>query len=273
MTEDSDKDPVPGGMVDHLPDEDVSPTAEELAFARAYVSEGDLTPTLIAALFDPDRVAERERISDSRRQRDWPALGRYRRDNAVLVGRSTDVVFIGDSITEMWGAAHPDLFAGSFVNRGISGQTSPQILLRFMADVVALKPRVVHLMCGVNDIAGNTGPTTPEDYRNNVVAMLDLAQAHGITVVLGSVTPITSLIWAPAIRNHREQVARLNRDLGDLARRRGLVQADYHSVLAAEDGAMRAAFTRDGVHPMTRGYDAMRPVAEAALSKALVRTG
>ncbi|HEY9546337.1 MAG TPA: GDSL-type esterase/lipase family protein, partial [Solimonas sp.] len=102
---------------------------------------------------------------------DWPQLGRYRDANRALEGIPQKLVFIGDSITEMWQAADPALFGKGIVNRGISGQTTPQMLLRFMADVVGLRPRAVHLMAGTNDIAGNSGPTCTADYQNNIIAM------------------------------------------------------------------------------------------------------
>src|SRR5690606_2994033 len=121
----------------------------------------------------------------------------------------------------------PDLFSDGVVNRGVSGQTSPQILLRFMADVIALRPRAVHLMCGVNDVAGNTGPTTVDDYKNNILAMLDLASVHGMSVIVGSLTPVGDMPWAPHIGNARERVAEINSWLSNLAEARGLMFVDY----------------------------------------------
>ena len=127
-------------------------------------------------------------------QTDWAWLCRYHAANLALPGGRADIVFIGDSITEGWGHFQPALFTGGIVNRGISGQTSPQLLVRFMADVVALKPRVVHLMIGTNDIAGNTGPTTPEAWKNNVRAMVELARVHDIRVILGSIPPADHML-------------------------------------------------------------------------------
>ena len=227
-----------------------------------------MDPALLARVRDPELIAERARAAELQRATDWPALGPYRRANAEVTG-PVDVVLIGDSITEMWRIAQPDLFSGGVHNRGISGQTSPQILIRFMPDVVALKPRAVHLMCGVNDIAGNTGATTPRDYRNNILAMLDLAKAHGIAVILCSLTPFRTLSWAPEAEDAGPRVAELNRWLKAVSVERGLVHADYFPVLADSDGAMRAEFTRDGVHPGALGYQAMRPVADAAIAEAL----
>lgn len=259
---------APKGMVDALSGNG-GPPADAVAFATAYMTGGEMDPALMARLTDPAYLAERERTKAAQRERDWANLGYYRDDNAALAGQATQVVFMGDSITEMWRIAQPALFTGGVVNRGISGQTSPQMLLRFMADVIALKPRVVHLMCGVNDIAGNTGPTTPDDYRNNVRAMLDLAKAHGIAVVLAGLTPITALPWSPEVRDPRGRSAELNGWLGELAAERGLVHADYRPVLVDAEGALRADLTRDGVHPGAQGYALMRPVLDAALAKAL----
>lgn len=260
-------DPV--GMVDRLPEEAGGPTEEGMAFARAYLADGEMDPAVVARIMDPDAAAERQRLAAEKKTRDWPALGYYRAANAALADARADVVFIGDSITEMWAVSQPDLFTGGVVNRGISGQTSPQILLRFMADVVALKPRAVHILCGANDVAGNTGPTTPEDYQRNVIAMTDLAQANGIAVILAGMTPVTSFTWAPLVQNPRERVIALNRWLADAAAERGLIHADYAAVLADADGALNPDLTRDGVHPTSRGYAVMRPIGEGAIATAL----
>ena len=253
------------GMVDDLPGYGAA-SDDELAFARAYLADGEMDPAVMAMLANPARIAERDRIKAQRRADDFAALGHYRDANAALAGQPVDVVFIGDSITEMWPIAHPDLFTNGVVGRGVSGQTSTQILLRFMADVVALKPRAVHLMCGVNDVAGNTGPSTPQDYQNNVQAMVDLARAHGISVILGSLTPVTGFPWAPEVRDPRGRVIALNTWLSACARENGLTFVDYFAVLADAKNGLRADLARDGIHPQARGYDLMRPLAEAALA-------
>lgn len=258
---------APKGMVDNLPGYDGA-SADELTFARAYLAPGEMDPAVMTLLGDADRVAERERVRAQRRADDWPALGHYREANAALAGRPVEAVFIGDSITEMWTVAQPDLFRDGVVGRGISGQTSAQILLRFMADVVALRPRVVHLMCGVNDVAGNTGPTTPGDFHDNIRAMVALAKAHGIRVVLGSLTPVTALPWSPEVHDPRGRVIEQNAWLRAFAAEQGLPFADHFAVLADAGGALRADLGRDGVHPQLSGYELMRPVAEAALRRA-----
>ena len=198
-------------------------------------------------------------------ERDWANLCRYRAENAALAKqRRPRAVFIGDSITENWPAADPGFFTGGVVGRGISGQTSPQMLLRFYADVVALHPRVVHILAGTNDLAGNTGPTTAQDYRNNVMAMTELALANGIRVVLGAIPPADHFSWRPELRP-AAQLAELNDWLRHYAAARRVTFVDYYSLLAAKDGSMRADLTHDGVHPHRAGYALMRTLAERAI--------
>jgi lysophospholipase L1-like esterase len=242
-------------------------TEADLAFARAYLADGDMDPEILALRADPDRQAERRRIQEQRRADNWPALGHYRAANAALAGQQVEAVFIGDSITEMWAVAQPDFFSNGVVNRGVSGQTSPQILLRFMADVVALRPRAVHLMCGVNDIAGNTGPTTPDDFRNNIYAMVDLARANAIAVILGGLAPVTALPWADGVANPRSRVLELNRWLEALAADQGLSYADYFTALADAKGTFRSDLTRDGLHPRRQAYALMRTVVAPHLRR------
>ncbi|MDQ8027340.1 MAG: GDSL-type esterase/lipase family protein [Brevundimonas sp.] len=261
---------TPVGMVDSLPGNG-GPAEDALAFATAYVADGEMDAALLAALSDPEKAAERERRKALQRQTDWANLGYYREENAALAGQKTDVVFMGDSITEMWRIAQPELFTDGIVNRGISGQTSAQMLVRFTPDVIALKPRVVHLMCGVNDVAGNTGPTTPQDLLNAINAMVDLAQAHGIEVILGTLTPVTGLPWAPAVQDPRGRVVAMNAEVRALAARRDMALADYFAVLADDGNALKSELTRDGVHPTGQGYREMRPLADAALKVALRR--
>jgi len=257
------------GMVDRLDSRGFGPGADDLAFAEAYLAPGDLAPEWAGRLSDPERRAAREALAAERKTRDWPAVSQYRDANAALAGQDVDVVFIGDSITEFWGVADPDLFSGRIVNRGISGQTSPQILLRFMADVVALKPRAVHILCGGNDLAGNTGPTTPEDYKNNIRAMAALAEANDIRVILGALTPFNVVSWNPAVGDLRARTKDLNEWQAALALERGLIRADYFTALADEDARLRAEYHRDGVHPTRAGYTAMRPIADRAIAQAL----
>lgn len=259
----------PQGMVDHLDSTGSEPAPAQIEFIEACLEPGPLDPALLALAFDPARVAEREAAAAEQRVRDWANLGRYRSANGMLGGGAIEAVFMGDSITEFWALAEPDFFSAGIVGRGIGGQTSAQMLVRFMPDVIALKPKVVHLLCGGNDLAGNTGPSTPRDYQNNVLAMVTLAQANGVKVILGSITPASHFAWAPHIGDPRRRLAQLNAWLECLAEERGLIWADYHSALRAADDSLPAQLSPDGVHPNRDGYALMGPVARAALAIAL----
>lgn len=199
---------------------------------------------------------------------DFPGLCRYRAANATLAPATKQrVVFFGDSITEFWSAKSPGFFAGDRVNRGISGQTTTQMLGRFRADVVALRPRVVHIMAGTNDIAGNTGPTTLAAIIANIESMVDLAQAHGIRVVIGSVLPAKRFDWRPGIEPVAS-IAQLNDALRALAARRRLTYADYYRALDDGQHGLSNANAADGVHPTPAGYAIMQPIADRALAAA-----
>ncbi len=152
------------------------------------------------------------------------------------------------------------------VSRGIGGQTSPQMLLRFYQDVIALRPDAVHIMAGTNDLAGNTGPNSPEDFKNNIRAMVDLARANNINVVLASILPATARPWQPE-SHPSKQIPELNAWLQQLATEQNLVYADYYTPTATADGKFKASLSNDGVHPHRVGYEVMRPVAERALKK------
>jgi lysophospholipase L1-like esterase len=197
---------------------------------------------------------------------DWPNLGHYRDSNAAITAPPR-AVFIGDSLTEAWPHVDPKLFSNGVVGRGIGGQTTPQILLRFMADVVALRPKVVHILCGCNDIAGNTGPTTFRDYQNNLMAMLILADAHGLRVILGNYADYDRFTWAPDV-DPKPWIRRMNGWIEDIAGTRGHVCADYRTAFGEMDDAKKAAIMPDGVHPNVAGYALMRPVALRALDEA-----
>jgi lysophospholipase L1-like esterase len=197
---------------------------------------------------------------------DWAWLARYRAENAKLIasGAKVDAVFLGDSITEGWARTDPDLFSKGNVGRGISAQTTPQLLVRMHSDVIALKPRVVHIMAGTNDIAQNTGPMTPQDSQNNVMAMCEIAKAHNLRIVLGAVPPASKYWWKPEARPKAAALA-MNEWLRAYAKEIGAKYADYAAVLTGSDGAVKPEFAKDEVHPTPAGYAAMRPVAEAAI--------
>ncbi len=197
---------------------------------------------------------------------DWGWECRYQEADKQLAAPPR-VVFIGDSITENWVPLAPALFAGGAVGRGIGGQTSPQILVRFYQDVVRLRPRVVHIMIGTNDLAGNTGPNSPEMYQNHVMAMVDIAKANGIGIVLGSILPAAKFPWKPALAPAK-QVMMLNAWLRDLARAKGAVYADYHGALANAEGGLNPDIAPDGIHPNAKGYSLMEPITRAAIAEA-----
>jgi lysophospholipase L1-like esterase len=214
---------------------------------------------------DSKHAAEEERFHN-----DWAQLCRYKAENAAL-HRPTGprVVFMGDSITEFWKLAHPDFFGESYIDRGISGQTTAQMLVRFRQDVIALKPAVVHILGGTNDIAGNGGPTTPEAIKNNIASMVDLAIANEIRVVLGSVPPAGMFPWRPSVQDAGQHIVEMNEWLRRFARERNLIYVDYHEPLADERDAMKQTFSNDGVHPNRDGYSVMEPLARHAIEQAL----
>lgn len=205
---------------------------------------------------------------------DWANLARYRDDNMKLGPPKPGeqrVVFMGNSITEAWAPLFATMFPGKpYIGRGISGQTTPQMLVRFRQDVVALKPAVVVILGGTNDIAGNTGPSTLEMIEDNLASMTELAQANGIKVVLSSVLPVFDYPWKPGLEPAAKIVA-LNAWIKAYAARRGAVYLDYHSAMADERQGMRRELSEDGVHPNEAGYRVMAPLAERAIVDALRR--
>lgn len=209
---------------------------------------------------------------EERLHNDFAYLARYRDDNAKLsapVAGQPRVVFMGDSITEGWVGKMPQFFVPGRIGRGISGQTTSQMLLRFRQDVIDLKPAVVQIMAGTNDIAGNTGPTTDAQVEGNIMSMVELAQANGIRVILASIPPADHFPWKPGLAT-APRIATLNAWLKDYAKRVGATYADYWSVLHVGD-ALRPDWGLDGVHPNAAGYAAMAPVADAAIKQALAK--
>jgi lysophospholipase L1-like esterase len=208
------------------------------------------------------------RAAEERLHTDWPYLGRYAEENAKLLagGSRVDVVFLGDSITEGWLAKAPEFFTAGRVCRGISGQTTPQMLVRFRQDVIALRPRCVHIMGGTNDIAGNTGPATLQMIEDNLSSMTEIATANGVHLIFGSIPPAREFPWRPGL-DARTPIAALNEWLEGHARRVHAVYANYFSALTNGEGGMRPGLAYDGVHPTAAGYATMRPIAEAALRR------
>ncbi len=199
---------------------------------------------------------------------DWAYLKRYQQENAQLAPSNDRVVFMGNSITEGWAKLFPIQFPGKpYIGRGISGQTTPQMLVRFRQDVIALKPKVVVILAGTNDIAGNTGPSTIEMIEDNLASMTEVAQANGIRVVLSSVLPVYDYPWKPGLQPAPKIMA-LNAWMKNFAAKRGAVYLDYHSAMQDERHGMRADLAYDGVHPNEAGYRVMASLAERAIQDA-----
>src|ERR1700737_2139694 len=202
----------------------------------------------------------------------WANLERYRVANSqlpALTAGEQRVVFMGNSITDSWAKFFPTMFPGkTYIGRGVSGQTTPQMLVGFRQDVVALKPKVVVILAGTNDIAGNTGPSTLEMIEDNLMSMTEIAQANGIRVVLSSVLPVFDYPWRPGLTPAPKIVA-LNAWMKRYAERSGAVYLDYHSAMPDARQGMRSELSSDGVHPNEAGYRIMAPLAEAAIAEAL----
>ncbi|TDE03999.1 SGNH/GDSL hydrolase family protein [Flavobacterium hiemivividum] len=203
---------------------------------------------------------------------DWPNLSKYAKANSRLrlpAEGENRIVFMGDTITEFWSTINGTYFEGKpYINRGISGQTTPQMLIRFRADVIALKPTVVLLLAGINDIAGNTGPSTLEMITNNIFSMVELAKAHQIKVVLCSVLPAFDFPWKPN-QQPTDKIKALNELLINYAAANKLVYLDYYTAMVDERKGLQADYSEDGVHPNKRGYQVMEPLAENAIALSL----
>ena len=203
---------------------------------------------------------------------DWNQLGRYHADNAKVMGMPAEakrVVFMGDSITDGWKLAQS--FPGKpYVNRGISGQTTAQMLVRMFPDVIRLKPAALIILAGTNDISRNTGPVTLQMITDNFEAMAELAKAHGIKVVFCSVMPVSDYTGRKQTeRRPPADILKLNAWLKEYAAKNGVGFADYYAATVDERGFLKDGFSGDGLHPNPKGYDLMAPVAAAAIEKAL----
>jgi lysophospholipase L1-like esterase len=248
------------------------------SFPSSYAQAPAPTPApLPPALLECTDLATALRAvaSNDARLRDWPQVGRYREANRAVAG--SEVVFMGDSITDAWpqprfGAFFP---GKNYVGRGISGQTTPQMLIRMRPDVIALKPKVVVILGGTNDIAGNTGPMTDEQIEGNLASMAELASANGIKVVLSSITPVSSYHVAnpnappqttlrPLARVHA-----INDWMRQYAAAHKHEYLDYFPAMVDDKGMLKADLSGDDLHPNAAGYAIMAPLAEAAIQKAL----
>ncbi|MBX6330299.1 MAG: SGNH/GDSL hydrolase family protein [Gemmatimonadaceae bacterium] len=242
------------------------------ALAHApLLAQGSLT----AARGGGDSAAARRRqAQEDRLLKDWADLAHYREANAKLGPPATGerrVVFMGNSITEGWAQYFDTLFPGKpYIGRGISGQTTPQMLVRFRQDVIALHPAVVVILAGTNDIAGNTGPSTLEMIEDNLASMTELAQANGIRVVLSSVLPAYDYPWRPGLAPAQKIVA-LNAWIARYAASHGAVYLDFHSAMADTRQGLPPSLSADGVHPNLAGYRIMAKLAQQAIEEALRR--
>ncbi|MBK9106082.1 MAG: SGNH/GDSL hydrolase family protein [Saprospiraceae bacterium] len=205
---------------------------------------------------------------------DWANLNYYKSANAALTpitNHGDRVIFMGNSITEGWLKADPAFFTGKpYVNRGISGQTTPQMLIRFRQDVIDLQPKVVVLLAGTNDIAENRGPTTLEAIYENIVSMAELAKVHNIRMVLCAVLPVYDYPWRPGLQP-ADKIYRLNKMLEAYCRQQDIVYVDYHTPMSDERKGLQKIYGEDGVHPNLTGYRFMEPLVEAGIAEALKR--
>lgn len=203
---------------------------------------------------------------------DWAQLEHFKEANAKLPAPEASenrVVFMGNSITIGWSYHHPEFFEGKpYVNRGISGQTTPQMLLRFQQDVIALQPKVVVILAGTNDIAGNTGPMTLEQILDNIKSMTQLAKANGVKVVLASVLPAFDYPWRKGL-NPDKKIPALNEMIKNYAKTAEVEYLDYFMAMTDGKNGMKSDLGHDGVHPNKKGYQLMAPLAEKAILNAL----
>jgi lysophospholipase L1-like esterase len=239
------------------------------------------SPTPAPSPADPCAEVTSRATRAETRLKDWPALARYHEDNTKITAPAKDedrVVFMGDSITDAWDdPKYGGFFPGKpYIDRGISGQTTPQMLIRFRPDVIVLQPRIVVILAGTNDIAGNTGPMTLQAIEDNLTSMFDLAHANGIRVVFASVLPISDYEknkdGQQIIRTKQrppEQITALNVWMKKYAATHGGIYLDYFSAMADEKGFLKEELSEDGLHPNQKGYDVMAPLAEQAIAAAL----
>jgi lysophospholipase L1-like esterase len=204
---------------------------------------------------------------------DWANLGKYESENKMVQPKKSGekrVVLMGDSITEFWLKIQPDFFSNKpyYIGRGISGQTTPQMLVRFRQDVIELQADVVVILAGVNDIAGNTGPTTNEKIVGNIISMIELAHANGIKVILCSVLPAANFNWRPNDKA-AETIIQLNQLIQSYAKQQHIPYVDYHTAMADAKNGLPKEFSEDGVHPNLKGYQTMSPLLEKAINEVL----
>ena len=224
----------------------------------------------------PEQMAAFRKAMEERLRNDWAFLARYRDDNAKIGDPGPGenrVIFYGNSITDFWINVMPEFFEGkSYIDRGISGQTTPQMLVRFRQDVINLKPKVVVILAGINDINGNTGPSTLEMIEDNIQSMAELAKANNIKIVIASVLPCDSIYVRPDL-HPAERVLQLNVWLKKYASENQCFYLDYFPGLANEKNGLKEEYTDDGIHPNKAGYEVMAPLADEAVKQALAIAG
>ena len=236
--------------------------------------EAQVPPTAVAT----DSIAIKEKEAKDKEayekwlKLDWPNLKRYSESNAKLgppAANEKRVVFMGNSITDGWVRNSPEFFEGRpYIGRGIGGQTTPQMLVRFRADVINLKAKVVLILAGTNDIAGNSGPSTLEMIQDNLASMADLATANGIKVILCSILPAYDYPWKPGLKPY-EKIIAMNQWIKEFADRNGYIYLDYYTAMVDSRPGLKIEYSSDGVHPNKLGYCIMEPLAEKAISQAL----
>ena len=203
---------------------------------------------------------------------DWFRFKDYQADNEKIIANETypEVVFMGNSITENWAYFHPEFFTEhNFLGRGIGGQTSAHMLVRFKTDVIDLHPKAVVIMAGTNDVAHNDFWVAPEQVVNNVISMCELAQVHGIIPLISSIPPCAAFVWNPEIKDAAQTIVEINKHLRDYAEAKGFIYVDYHSVLADESMAFPKTLSEDGCHPNPDTYFIMEEMVLKALQEVL----
>ena len=204
---------------------------------------------------------------------DWANLGYYEKRNRELGFPDENekrIVFMGDSITEEWGNLYPEFFSGNYyINRGIGGQTTPQMLIRFKPDAINLKPYAIIILAGTNDIAGNTGPSTVRMITDNIFSMAELAIAYEIKVVLSSILPVYQYPWVDDVLDPPSSIDSINSKIKEYVENKGLVYLDYYSSMVDDRKGLKLEFTGDGVHPNEAGYRAMSVIAGEIISQVL----
>lgn len=248
------------GMVEQPCSAPPTPTpALSALLVELFIEPGAITTVDLDRLAGNLDLAALNRANRERASGDWAAICRYRLANDAILatGQPPRVVLMGDSITENWVLADPDFFGDEIVGRGIGGQTTSQMLVRFRSDVVALRPQIVHILAGTNDIAGNTGPTSPLDFKSHIMSMVEIARANDIQVILGSIPPAAAFPWRPEV-DPRPRIAELNAWLRGYADQTGLEYIDYYAALSGPAGELRSDLGNDGVHPNRDGYAIMR---------------